>query len=221
MTGAEIVKKARTYSCYKYWYGGKRQIATVELANELKKENPSVWTDDYYQTALKDVDGKTRVCDCSGLVCACYGITDIGSYQIKDKFKTWNGKPKPGMIAYKPGHVAIISDTDGHVIEMRSQAYDYCDYRYRKEAGLMTLLYDESVDYDESETEEYEEDTTDPGWYSDENGWYYRHTKGTGPETYYHDCFQVVDGHTYVFDSSGYICYFFRVRPSDFEGWVV
>lgn len=199
MTGKEIVERARSLKRFKYWYGGKRELASVRLAYRLKRENPSVWTDTYYKEALKDVDGKTRVCDCSGLVCYAYGISDIGSYQLKEKYKVWNGKPLPGMIAWKPGHVGIILDTDGHVIEMRSQKYDYMETRYRKEAGLLTLLYDPNVNYDVSR------ETSDIGWNKDDAGWWYRHTNGTGPDTYYHDGAAIVNGKVFIFDSSGYI----------------
>lgn len=222
MKGYEIVNRAKEFKNYKYWYGGKREIATVALAKELKAANPSVWTDAYYQTALKDINGSTRVCDCSGLVCYCYGIGDINSTAIKNKYRVWTGKPKPGMIGWKSGHVAIISDTDGHIIEMRSQAYDYQDTRYRLEAGLNTLLYDPNIDYDAVETDG---DNTGEsvGWHSDNAGWWYRHTKGIGEDTYYHDCYANINGHGYLFDSEGYIYYIssiLRVQPTDNEGWI-
>lgn len=219
MTGKEIVERARSLKGYKYWYGGKRELASVRLAYRLKRENPNVWTDKYYREALKDVDGKTRVCDCSGLVCHAYGISDVGSYQLKEKYKVWNGKPLPGMIAWKPGHVGIILDTSGHVIEMRSQKYDYMETRYRKEAGLTTLLYDPNIDYNVSR------ETSDLGWNRDNNGLWYRHTTGTGPETYYHDCVKIINGHCYAFDSDGYICEIGsylgrRVPPESDRGWI-
>ena len=149
MTGKEIVARAEQLKGYKYWYGGKRELATVPLANRLRKENPSVWDDAYYNKAMQDVINGKRVCDCSGLVCYAYGISDIGSYAIRDEYKVWNGKPKAGMIAWKKGHVGIIKDNQGHMIEMRGIDYDYCDTRYRKVAGCMTLLYDPNVNYDD------------------------------------------------------------------------
>ena len=148
MTGVEIVKRAEQLKTFKYWYGGKRQLATVALANVLRKENPNVWTDAYYNKAMRDVMTGSHVCDCSGLVCYAYNIPDIGSYQLKEKYKVWKGKPKPGMIAWKKGHVGIIKDSQGHMIEMQGIDYDYNDTRYRKEAGCTTLLYDPNIDYD-------------------------------------------------------------------------
>ena len=207
MTGKEIVERAESFKGYKYWYGGKREVASVALANRLKKENPNVWTDTYYNTALKDIDGITRVCDCSGLVCACYGISDIGSYAIREKYKVWNGSPKPGMIAWKQGHVAIIKDYDGHVIEMRSQAYDYQDTRYRKEAGLNTLLYDPNINYDVTDNKD--------GWEKDNNGWKYKENGA-----YIKGAFKNINGHNYCFDNEGYINYIMRVNPTDDRGWI-
>lgn len=216
MTGAEIVKKAQGFKHYKYWYGGKGEIATKALADRLRKENPGVWTENYYNTALKDIDGKTRVCDCSGLVCASYGIGTLGSWAIREKYKVWNGKPVPGLIAWKPGHVAIVKDRNGHVIEMRSQSYDYQDTRYRKEAGLTTLLYDPNVDYTVQEVPEHKK----KGWHTDAIGKWYRWREGVGPDTYYHDCIKVINGHAYYFDDEGYISkiavrYISRVPSND------
>lgn len=153
MTGKDIVARAEQLKDYKYWYGGKRELATVPLADRLRKENPKVWTDAYYYKAMQDVIAGKRVCDCSGLVCYAYNIKDIGSYQIREKYKVWNGKPKAGMIAWKSGHVGIIKDSQGHMIEMRGIDYDYMDTRYRKEAGCMTLLYDPNVNYDDVVTD--------------------------------------------------------------------
>lgn len=147
MKGIDIVNRARSLNDCRYWYGAKRQIATKALADALKKQNPGTWTASYYKKALEDIDGKTRVCDCSGLVCYAYNIPDIGSSQIRNRFKVWKGTPRPGMIAWKSGHVGIIVTCSGKVAEMRGIDYDYQENRYRKTAGLTTLLYDPAVEY--------------------------------------------------------------------------
>lgn len=49
------------------------------------------------------------------------------------------------------------------------------------------------------------EDTTVTGWHADSTGWYYRHTKGTGPNTYFHDRLVCIGGHWYYFNADGYI----------------
>ena len=48
-------------------------------------------------------------------------------------------------------------------------------------------------------------DTTEPGWYTDETGTWYRHTKGTGPNTYYHSIIKEVDGKVFCFNENGYV----------------
>lgn len=215
MTGKEIVERAKALSGYKYWYGGKRELASKKLADKLRIENPSVWTAEYYSTALKDVDGKTHVCDCSGLVCYAYGVSDIGSYAIREKYTAYTGTPKAGMIAWRKGHVGIFSADgwDAPIIEMRSQAYDYRCSRTFKQAGFTHVLFDKGVDY-------MADDTTTVGWHKDGAGWWYRHTRGVGPATYFHDCMETVSGHRYVFDSDGYICTLKRVSPESGEGWI-
>ena len=219
MTGKEIVARAQSLSKYKYWYGGKRELASVSLAKRLKSENPSVWTDSYYQEALKDVDGVTHVCDCSGLVCFAYGIGDVSSYGIKEKYQIYTGVPKAGMIGWKSGHVGIFSRDgwDAPIIEMRSQYYDYQDKRTYKECGFTKVLYSPSYIYDESSTQN---DDTKVGWHRDSSGWWYRHTEGTGPNTYYHETFQTINGKRYCFDKHGYICYLNRVDGNSETGWL-
>lgn len=147
MTGHDIVNRAMELKDYKYWYGGKRQKATKALADTLQKQNPGVWTTSYRAKADADIKAGAMVCDCSGLVCYAYNISDIGSSAIRNKFKVWEGTPRPGMIAWKSGHVGIIKTCSGKVIEMRGIDYDFMDTRYRKTAGLMTLLYDPNVEY--------------------------------------------------------------------------
>lgn len=203
MNAREILLRAKSLRDCKYWYGGKRELASKALADRLKNENPSVWTTGYYSKALKDVDGKTHVCDCSGLVCYAYGTSDIGSYAIKEKYKEWTGEPKAGMIGWKRGHVGIFS-ADGWgapIIEMRGIDYDYMCSRTFKECGFTAVLHGVGVDYDASS-----DDNTAIGWHSDDVGWWYRFAVGYGPSTYYHDCFKEVGGHLYLFDGMGYIC---------------
>lgn len=225
MTGQEIVNRAKLLARYKYWYGGKRELASQALADRLQRENPGVWTDSYYQTALKDINGKNRVCDCSGLVCYAYAIGDISSSNIAGKYMQWTGVPKAGMIGWKKGHVGIFSRDgwDAPIIEMRAQAYDYQCIRTYKECGFTKVLYSMSVDYD-STTQEASQ--TAPGWYSDDKGWWYRHTKGTGKDTYYHDTMEYIKGHWYFFGPDGYIytpsgSKLVRVSGNSKEGWVV
>lgn len=201
MTGIELAATAKNYKDYVYWYGGKRQLCTVALADELKKENPGVWSAEYYRKALTDVQHHKRCCDCSGLVCGVYKIGDIGTSSFRKVFKTWNGAPKAGMIAWKKGHCGIfLSDGWGSKIaEMRGIDWDYQENRTFKEAGFTKILYSPGVYYEKLDPAAL------PGWHTDETGWWYRHTAGVGPTTYYHDTFKQIDGKIYFFDSNGYV----------------
>lgn len=147
MQGIDIVNKAMELKNMVYWYGGKRQKCTEKLLQQLKKENPKMYTENYIRKCREDIKNGKYCCDCSGLVCYAYGISDIGSYAIRERFKVWNGSPRPGMIGWKSGHVGIIKTCSGKVIEMRGIDYDFQDTRYRKVAGLMTLLYEPNIEY--------------------------------------------------------------------------
>ena len=123
------------------------------------------------------------------------------------------------MIGWKSGHVGIFSRDgwDAPIIEMRSQYYDYQDKRTYKECGFTKVLYSPSYIYDESSTQN---DDTKVGWHRDSSGWWYRHTEGTGPNTYYHETFQTINGKRYCFDKHGYICYLNRVDGNSETGWL-
>lgn len=198
MTGQEIVRKAETLKKVKYWYGAKGQLATTALASMLKNNYPNVWTADYYKKALKDVDGKTYVGDCSYLVCTAYGYPALGSYQLftkMSKMKYEHSKLKPGMVLYKPGHVAIMGD-DGKTRELMGIDHDFTmrDPRY---AGFTYILYDKNVRYADAEEM--------TGWHTDKTGTWYRYKEGKGSDTYYHGTLAEIDGAFYAFDENGYL----------------
>nr|DAI48967.1 MAG TPA: hypothetical protein [Bacteriophage sp.] len=220
MTGVEIVAAAKKFKGLVYWYGGKRQLCTVALADRLKRENPNVWTTEYYRKALTDVQHHRRCCDCSGLVCGAYGIEDIGTGSFLKTFKAWRGAPKSGMIAWRSGHCGIfLSDGwNSKIAEMRGIDWDYRENRTFSEAGFTKVLYSPSVSYETLDS------AAVPGWHVDATGWWYRHTPGTGPATYYHDCGKIINEHCYIFDNEGYIRELGtlgkRVPPTSKEGWI-
>ena len=214
-TGIELAAAARGFKKFVYWYGGKRQLCTVALADELKKEDPNVWTPDYYEKAMRDVQNNKMCCDCSGLVCGVYGIADVGTYSFLKKFKVWKGAPKAGMIAWRGGHTGIfLSDGwDSKIAEMRGIDWDYRENRTFKEAGFTKVLYSPEVTYDKLDPAAL------PGWHADATGWWYRHTAGTGLDTYYHDTFKEIDGHIYYFDRNGYVR--IPITKNLDMGWVI
>lgn len=202
MTGKEVVRRARELHGFAYWYGGKGQLATRTLAEQLKRENPGVWTESYFNTALKDVAAKRRVGDCSYLVCYAYNRSQIGSWAISEEYAEWDDKrkPKDGMILWRPGHVSIYDD--GKVLELASQSVDF---RIKEYVSMEwdKVLYSNKVDYDF----EYEK-----GWHKDDRGWWFAY--GTRKGEYYRD---VVVGlpdmfglgyyGNYAFDDEGYVTF--------------
>lgn len=198
MTGKEIVEKAKEFKSRKYWYGAKDQVASVALAKALRAANPSTWTQEYYDSAIAMVNGKLKVCDCSGMVCRAYNIRDIGSYQIKDKYtKVANEVDyRNGMIAWRPGHVGIIEKVKGKWIlhEMRSMKYGYQKSRTIEEAKMECVLKSENVDYDWAYTE---------GWHNDERGWWF--ATGTSIGSYCRNEVRMIDGAVYAFNADGYM----------------
>lgn len=191
MTGFEIVKRAKMCKGHAYWYGGKGQKATRELADVLKKNNPSVWTNSYYGKAMDDVANERIVMDCSGLVSFAYALKPyLGSWEFRDKFHLYLGSKKlPGMIAWKPGHVAIISDSDGHIIEMRGIDYDYCDYRTVESMGATEILYEPTVSYDVFENRS--------GWEFEDNWRYWKNGK------LIKERWEIINNHWWYFDRKG------------------
>lgn len=149
MTGQEIVNRALEFGgkCV-YWYGAKRQIPTIGLAVKLRKNNPNVWTPEYFEAATADIGKGKFVCDCSGFVCGAYAIADIGTSQFAKKFVEYTGVSYiPGMIAWKKGHCGIITDSHGTIAEMRGLKWDFCRSRTFPEVGFTKIFYSPSVTY--------------------------------------------------------------------------
>lgn len=215
-TAKEILEWVETHRTFVYWYGGKREKCTRALADILRKENPSVWTEDYYRAAMLDVEAGHVCCDCSGFVCGAYSYPDIGTSAMRKKFSVWYDAPRAGMIAWKRGHCGIFlcDGWDGPIAEMRSLAYDFQGHRTFKEAGFTTVLYSKSVDYGRAV------DTTFVGWHADSIGHWFRHTCGTGPDTYFHDTVQNIAGHVYAFNHDGYVVTPFGTPPY-FKDWLI
>lgn len=215
-TSIEILKWVEDHRTFVYWYGGKREKCTRALADRLKKENPSVWTDTYYTLAMLDVRAGRRCCDCSGFVCGAYGCPDIGTSKMCETFSVWPYTPCAGMIAWKRGHCGIfLSDGwDSPIAEMRGLYYDFQSKRTFKEAGFTKVLYSKAVDYGRFN------DAALACWHTDSVGHWYRHTQGIGPDTYFHDTVQNICGHVYAFNHEGYVV-LPPGTPPYFEDWVV
>ena len=194
MTGKEICERAKECAPLKYWYGGKGEVASVSLANRLRSENPNVWTDSSYKKALKDVDGHTRVGDCSYLVCHAYDRSMIGSYEIVERYPEWIGTIRDGMILWRKGHVGVYEN--GHVHELRGIDYDYQFSLYDPDRWSK-VLYDTKVSY---VSWVYPE-----GWNQNQltGEWWYQY--GPGEDDYFRNRVVRINGDYFAFRDNGYM----------------
>lgn len=111
-----------------YWYGGSGQIANESLLASLAKSYPNVYTASYIQACKADINGHTRVADCSYAVSYAYNIGRTNSTWFLNNYATWTGEPKNGMFLARNGHVGIYQD--GHTMEMANQKDDYKERQY-------------------------------------------------------------------------------------------
>lgn len=97
-------------------------------------------------------------------------------------------------------HVGLVYNVDDHKIyTIEGNAGDGVNYReYSKNDGS---LYGYIRPAYEDEISEYEK----KGWHYSEGGWWFRHTAGLGPETYYHNCIKEISGVCYGFNKDGYM----------------
>lgn len=203
MTGQEIVNRAIELGgkCV-YWYGAKRQIPTEKLAQTLRKNNPSVWTMEYLDAARADIGGTKLACDCSGLVCGAYAVSDIGTSQFLKRFSEYKGSSYiPGMIAWKKGHCGIILNSNGLIAEMRGLKWDFCKSRTFRSAGFSKVLYSPTVTYEGF-------NDAKEGWKKIGEKWQYIKSNGR----YACNEFLNINGNWYYFNADFYmVTGYFRV----------
>lgn len=194
MNSNEIIKNAFKYKHYVYWYGGKGQKCTQNLLNTLSSLYPHIYTKTYINKCKIDVQKSKYCIDCSGLVCRAYEIKDLGSSQLKDKYKKLPVKEaKAGMMLWKKGHIAICLGNN-YIIEAKGIDYDVKISKY-KDTDFTYALYAYDVEY----IYEYSK-----GWHTDTVGTWYAY--GTQKGCYYKNCCKEIDGKFYYFDENGYIC---------------
>lgn len=161
---------------YVYVYGAKGEVVTEGLIQRLAKENPSTYTQSYIDKCRKKI-GKKGI-DCSGLVCRAAGISSVGSYYMKDKWKS-KSKPECGLVAWKPGHVAVVysvleSGSKIGVVEAKGVDHDV-EYNIYRVDSFKCFLVVPSVEYDVQE----KETTAKEGWEQDNEGrWKYKDKQG-------------------------------------------
>lgn len=111
-----------------YWYGGSGEIASESVLQRLAASYPKYYNSTYIANCRKDINGHTRIADCSYAVSYAYNIGRTNSAWFMQNYATWTGTPKNGMFLVRTGHVAIYRD--GHTMEMSGQAYDYQERPY-------------------------------------------------------------------------------------------
>ena len=205
ITVNEAIRRAKKLVAddWNYVYGAKYNDnpITVKLINRLRAENSQVYTHNYYTKALTKV-GKNAI-DCSGLVCHCWGISDIGSWSIhylpNEKPNSYASVSLKELIAgdavWKSGHVGLYIG-NGKVIEARGIDYGV------QITNLTDQLWKHGVRKKDLKTAyDYE----NIGWNEDTKGWWYAygHFKGE----YYKNQVVCIDGKYYAFDAEGYLCY--------------
>lgn len=134
-TAISIAKKMITDGVV-YVYGYKYEPVTASKVNTLAAMYPKVFTPSIKKMALAKV-GKIGI-DCSGFVCKAFGISHIGSSQLKDKMvHTYkvsdSSKIMNGMIIWRNGHIGLLEvDEAGEtwVLEAKGTAYDLVRTKY-------------------------------------------------------------------------------------------
>lgn len=184
---------------YAYAYGAKGldNKLTSDKLDQLARNSPSTYTASYKAKTAKNI-GK-RVIDCSGLVCAVWEISDIGSYQLADLPKTQPTEYQEvslssllwGDCVWKTGHVGIYIG-DNKVLEAKGvdagiRISKLSDTKWRKAIRKKTLHY-----YGRT------------GWILDDTGWWFAYGESKGE--YYKSCIVDADdtGVYYSFDQIGY-----------------
>lgn len=152
-TAISIAKKMITDGVV-YVYGYKYEPVTISKVNSLAAMYPSVFSPSIKKMALAKV-GKIGI-DCSGFVCKAFGISNIGSSQLKAKMvHTYkvsdSSKIMNGMIIWRNGHIGLIEvDEAGEawVLEAKGTAYDLVRSKYTTRGKSFTYYGELSgIDY--------------------------------------------------------------------------
>lgn len=188
-----------------YIYGFKYSYnpVTEDRINSLARMYKSTFSSSYIKKAKGMIGG--NAIDCSGLVCHCLGISDIGSSQIaelpssnyyfeEDYYDFINEMERePGAILWKQGHVGFYMG-DNVVIEARSIDLGVCTSNltdsWRGWSKVIIPVYQSTSYYENI------------GWNHDSTGWWYSYGDQKGD--YYKSCIVEINGQSFAFNEDGY-----------------
>lgn len=210
-TREESVQIANTIAgSYNYIFGYKEYMNPVSKSriDELARQNPATFTQHYIDKARKFI-GKNAI-DCSGLVCTCLGISNIGSYSICDLPihcpKIYSYVPMdermPGDILWKKGHVGLCKDKN-NIIEARSINAGVSVFSFTSQNWMKCIR----PKYNEG----YYKKT---GWILEPDGrkWY---AKSKKKGDYYRNGLYEIEGKKYFFDEDGYLVELMFITTDD------
>lgn len=194
-----------------YVYGAKGEVMTESRIQQLKKENPSMYTSTYVAKARKFIGQQCT--DCSGLISWYTGIIR-GSYNFHDTAdkKVSIGALDESMIGWalwKPGHIGVYIG-DGYCIEAKGIDYGTIKSKvsatnWQKVLKLCDIDYSQEPVY----TEGFLPAADGKRWwyqYKDgsyaANGWYWLTEKTGGTSGWY------------LFDAEGYMLTGYQRDPA-------
>lgn len=193
-----------------YVYGAKGEVMTEARIQQLKRENPAMFTSSYVTKARKFI-GKQCV-DCSGLISWYTGVLR-GSWNFEETAVEKHPIGKldenmKGWALWKPGHIGVYIG-EGKCIEAKGIAYGTIESKvsatpWQKVLKLKDIDYS-SVTY----TEGFKQAADGVRWwyqYKDGsyavNGWYWL-TEATGRTSGW-----------YLFDTEGYMLTGYQTDPA-------
>ena len=209
VTAKAAIATAETLLGWHYIYGYKYKYnpVTKSRIKSLAKQNSQVFTDSYYDKACNFIGG--YAIDCSGLVCCALNISDIGSYEIRERFPVAS-EVKPGDVLWRQGHVGLVIQ----VSEKNEYVKAIEAYTINQPVGIRTynIALSEWTNVlrpnykPEPITEVMPQPEIRPrGWVKEKDGrWWY--STGNDNGDYYCNGLYWVEDKQYYFDKEGYCC---------------
>ena len=185
---------------YHYVYGMKESYnpLTQQRLDILARDNKTIYDANYIKKAKKFIG--QRCIDCSGLVCAIWGISDIGSSQIADLpskkpmeyalIDAKRDKLKWGDCVWKRGHVGIYIE-DGKVLEAKGINEGVRISTLENTPWIYAIRKKDLHCYENI------------GWNKEKDGrWWFSYGESKGE--YFQGCTVHINDGTYSFDRDGY-----------------